>query len=239
MEKNNEKGKNIIIGVLLAVIVCLSIALVFVCYNKYNLKENNNDISKSEQNTNETNIVLDEEDVKNWLESNSGIIESYFVNKQNDFDYSVATEKDYSEFLFWRILGDSKAIEIKDIHESSNYSSQYTYKLDYIRTILNSYFGVGIDKINIDIMNSYSKDYANFSIDGEKFIVKFNSFDGGPDICQKLNKIYVKDNQIVVNYDIIKRISYDECGEKRDYGRELLLKKTNDGYNLLKSYKVD
>lgn len=60
MEKNNEKGKNIVIGILIGIIACLVIALVFVSYNKFIVKDdtNNSDNNKNTvEEKQEDNIV--------------------------------------------------------------------------------------------------------------------------------------------------------------------------------------
>ena len=62
MEKNNEKGKNIVIGILIGVIVCLVIALIFVSYNKFigkdeNKKSNSINNNSAETDDNKNNAV--------------------------------------------------------------------------------------------------------------------------------------------------------------------------------------
>ena len=52
MEEKNAKGKNIVIGILIGVIVCLAIALIFVSYNKFIVKDKTN---SSNNNTSENN----------------------------------------------------------------------------------------------------------------------------------------------------------------------------------------
>jgi len=76
MEKNNEKGKNIVIGILIGIIVCLVIVLVFVSYNKFIVKNiTNNDKTDSAINDNST-------------------------EKGNNMDYSGKYEKDGSDITF-------------------------------------------------------------------------------------------------------------------------------------------
>ena len=243
---DNKKLKKIIIILLVILVVLLLAFGGLYLYRKFvvlkGIERTNVPIQHGSVDTNkkEDKVVLDEEDVKKWLNSNNGIIDFYFALKENDFDYELSTEKDYSAFLFWTLLMNGSKAEIKNMEESSKYSWQYTYTLDYIKDILNMYFGVGINKINVDIMNNYLQEYANFSIKDDKFIAMFNSFGGDSTIRTKLNNIYIKDNQIIVNYDINECNGInDEVCDTRIYGREIVLKKTDNGYNILRSYKVE
>ena len=60
MDEKNGKGKNIVIGILIGIIVCLTIALVFVSYNKFIVKDdiNNSDNNKNAAEEKQENTIV-------------------------------------------------------------------------------------------------------------------------------------------------------------------------------------
>ena len=249
MEKENKN--NLIIRVLIGIIIMLVLIILgLVVYKKLYLKEdipNNNQVTEKQEDNNKEKdkepekIVLDEEDVKKWLSNNNGVIKTYFVDSANDFDFNIASKKNYESFLGWSLmfggLYKDYSIESIALNVNDDYNYQYSYPIDFIKNLL-KHLGVGLESIDINEMNNNFKGFANFSMDSNKFTIK--AIATGADIFTfgELNKIYLNDNNIVINYNF-----KDSTGQNDEYkqigNRELVLKKTSDGYILLKAYKVE
>ena len=189
-------------------------------------------------------VVLNEEDVKNWLGKNNNPIEFFYVRNENDFDLTTATKKEYNSFLGLSILfgGLTQDNSIESITlNDGKYNYQYSYPITFIKNLLNEYFGVGVEVIDIEQLNSDYKEVANFSMDENKFTVKVIATGLDDYKTIELTKIILNsDNNIVVNYELKNCSvdgSLDNC--KKLENREVVLKKTTDGYNILKAYKVD
>lgn len=235
-----EKNKNYIIGLLIGIIFVLIIVILLILFYKKNdvsgkIKnaETNNITEKEEQ------IILSESDVRNWLDNHS-IINGYFVLAQKDFDSSSATSKIYSDILGWNLLFgglSQNAVENIQLDSSSGFDYQYTYPTLYIKNLLNDYFKVGIEKIDMTIMNDSFKGYASFNLDKNNMTVKVIATGADIYTSSEINSIKLNDNnEIFVEYNL-----YDMATsvENRNFieKRIIVLKKTSNGYNLLKSYK--
>ena len=254
MEEKNKKLSIILIGVSIGLIISIAGILVYKFYPRSDEVRRNGTVTKqlevnhtnedAKTNTNDK-VVLDEEDVKKWLNSNNGIIELYYITSENDFDYTKTTEKDYSNFLAMSLLfgglAQDNSIESITLNEKEDYNYQYSYPIEFIKNLLNKYFGIGFDMIDINHMNNNYKGVANFSMDANKFTVKVIATGLDNYNSVNLNKISLNDNNnIIVNYNIkdcMVNGSPDNCINLGN--REVILKKTDTGYNLLKAYKVE
>ena len=240
MEKEKKDNKSLIIGILIGIIIMLILIIIAIFIPKFitNNKESNN---KSEiENKTEEKFVLDENDVKNWLENN-GTIGLYYILEENDFDSSTYTKEKYGSFLGMSLMFGgltNNAIESISLGYDGAYNYQYSYPIDFVKNILKP-LGVGLEMIDINQMNDNFKGFANFSMDSNKFTIKVIATGLDNFIESELNRIYLNDNnEIIVNYNLKDCMEFG--GECIPHGhRELVLKKTSDGYNLLKAYKVD
>ena len=252
MEK--DKNKNLIIGILIGVIIMLVLVIIIglIIYKKFYLKEyivdnNTNQVTEKQEDIKEAKseesekIVLNEEDVKKWLSNNNGIIELYFILEGNDFDYNTATKERYGGFLGLSLMFGgltNNAIESINLGYDGEYNYQHSYTIDFIKNILKP-LGVGLESIDINQMNNSFNGFANFSMDNNKFTIKVIATGLDNYHSLELNKISLNDNnEIIVNYILKDCLEFG--GECQFIGhRELVLKKIDDGYNLLKAYKVD
>ena len=242
--ENKEKNNGIVLGIVIGVFIALIIFIIgIIIYNQYYVKNNNENTNNTTNQTTEKeeNIVLNEEDVKKWL-NNNDFIETFFVLNESNFDKNTADKTKYGDFLGWCLMfaGLSRnAIENTTLDFNTGYNYQYSYSLSFIKKILNDSFNVGIDMIDTNLMNKNFEGYAHFLIDNDKFTVQVIAT--GADIFTnaEINNIKLNDNkEIVINYNMFDCIEYG--GECQPSGhRELVLKKTADGYNLLRAYKVD
>ena len=258
MEKEkNKKLKIILIGVSIGLVISIAGILVYKFYPRSDEVRKNGTVTKQLEikHTNEdakTNIndkvVLDEEDVKKWLD-NHELIEWKCILEEKDFDINKTSFKEYGEFIFEYLIykRENIVIESKTLGEDSiskygeYYSNEYVYNLSSVKDMLNDYFGVGIDKMNVNVMNETYNGYANMLIENDKIYLRVKTYDGYNNKYSELNKIYLNnDNNIVVNYTLKECIAVEEkAGCKIINHREIVLKKTNTGYNLLKAYKVE
>ena len=93
--------------------------------------------------------------------------------------------------------------------------------------------------IDLNMLNNNYKDFANFSMDKNKFTIKVIATGLDVYTSSKLIQVFKdNDNNIVVRYELLKCLDYTDNCETIGH-RELLLKKINDGYNILKAYKID
>lgn len=193
-------------------------------------------------NNNDNNVAFNEEDVKKWLEDHK-LIELYFISQENDFDISLADTKKYSEILgIYVLFGGIMENSVENITlNNEKYNYQYSYPISYIKSILNDIFGKDIDVININTMNKLFDGTANFSINNNLFTVKVAATGLDDYKTIKLGEISLNNNNsIVVRYNIkdcMVNGSTDNCINLGN--REVILKKTDTGYNLLKAYKVE
>ena len=242
MEDKNKKLR-MIIKILVVLLVLVSVAFAgYYAYDKISnrgVTRQNIEIKHGETDINDNKVVLNEEDVKKWLE-NHKLVNLYFILNENNFDINTV-DKEYSGFLGFNLLFgglSENSIENITLDYNTGYNYQYTYSIEYIKNLLNDYFGVGIDKIDIDTMNKSFNELANFSMDNSKFTVKVVATGLDNYNVSEVNKIFLNNNNIFVNY-IIKDCTGPN-GECTHIGnREVILKKTNDGYNILKAYKVE
>ena len=156
MEKNDEKGKNIIIGILIGIIVCLTIVLVFVSYNKFIVKNETNSSTNNSVNNASQNNEIDGNDEKNNVTTINGMndtisqkksafgsLEKYFENyvkyiplrydkNSNLVSYSVSdlTDREIS-MAVWRYIYKTK----EGLSENSKLTKEEVYS--YIDTYLN------------------------------------------------------------------------------------------------------
>jgi len=158
MEEKNEKGKNIIIVVLIGIIICLVIALIFVSFKKFIVKNENitndsNNISDKRQdedvieNQNDNQVITSNingmSDTISQKKSAFGSLEKYFENyakyiplkydnDSNLISYSVTdlTDKDIS-MAVWRYIYKTK----NGLSENSKLTKEEVYS--YIDTYLN------------------------------------------------------------------------------------------------------
>ena len=156
MEKNDEKGKNIIIGILIGIIVCLTIVLVFVSYNKFIVKNETNSSTNNSVNNASQNNEIDDNDEKNNVTTINGMndtisqkksafgsLEKYFENyvkyiplrydkNSNLVSYSVSdlTDREIS-MAVWRYIYKTK----EGLSENSKLTKEEVYS--YIDTYLN------------------------------------------------------------------------------------------------------
>lgn len=124
-EKNNEKGKNVIIGILLGIIVCLVIALILVCYNKYIAKDDNeingntNSTSEKENDTPivfysynvengklEKNVVVNEKEIFLKYENSKLIINNKTISVNRDVNNIYI----YNDLVFIRLYSADGAL---------------------------------------------------------------------------------------------------------------------------------
>lgn len=236
-EKKNNKG--LIILIIIFLIICLIVSCYFVYKMIYIDKATINEINNENESNNEKQITLDENDVRDWLKDHS-IINGYFVLAQANFDSSIATSKEYSSILGWNLMFGGlypNAIENNILDHSTGFDYEYDYPISFIKKLLNDYFGVGLDKIDTTIMNESFKGYANFKIEDDKMIMKVIATGADIYTTSEINTIELNDNnEIEVEYSLYDMNASGDKGnliEKRIIG----LKKTSDGYNLLKSYK--
>lgn len=250
MEEKNNKLTNILIGVSIGLIISIAGILVYKFYPRSDEVRRNGTVSKqleikhttedAKTNANDK-VVLDEEDVKNWLEGHK-IIELYFILNESDFDYNAADKTKFSNILGWCMMFGgltNNAIENTTLDFNTGYNYQYSYSVDFINKLLTDCFGIKIDMIDTNIMNNNFKGYAHFLIDGDKFTIQVIATGADIFTTAELNDIKLNDNdEIIVNYNMSNCMEYG--GECQPYGhRELVLKKTENSYNLLKAYKVD
>ena len=238
-EKKNNKGLIIVIIIFLIISLIASSYFIYkmIYLGETTTSESSN--SNEKESNKEDKITLDEDDVRDWLEKHS-IINGYFVLAQENFDSSVATLKEYGSILGWNLMFGGlypNAIENTTLDHSSGYDYQYTYSIDFIKNLLNDYFGVGIDKIDTTIMNESFKGYANFSMDNNKFVMKVVATGADIYTTSEINTIKLNDdNEIEVEYNLYDMTASGDKGTLIEK-RIIVLRKTNNGYNLLKSYK--
>ena len=246
MEKEikKTKSKNIIIGIIIGLIIsAIGIFVYYIIIGNDGIVREEIKINHGNSNNQINDVItLDEDDVKKWLNDNSGIMR-LFVEEKNNFDINTTDKEKISGILSWFLMfggANVNAIETQQLDYNSGYTYQYTYTTQYIKDILTKYFNLGIDMIDTNMMNNNFNELANFSIDNNEFIVKVVATGLDNYYTSKLNKISLdKDNNIVVNYsieDCMVTGSPDNC--KSLGNREIVLKKTNDGYNILKAYDV-
>ena len=97
MEKNNEKGKNIVIGILIGIIVCLVIALIFVSYNKFIVKNDTNTNTDTSNNSNVNNLSDNKTSNNQPIVFYSYNVENGKLNKNvvvNEKEITLKYEKD-------------------------------------------------------------------------------------------------------------------------------------------------
>jgi len=90
MEEKNEKGKNIVIGILIGIICCLVIAIIFICYNKFIIKDNTN--TNNSNNTSENNKPTEQEnniDYSGKFEKNGSDITITKNNEGYDIEIEI------------------------------------------------------------------------------------------------------------------------------------------------------
>jgi len=247
------KKKNRTLPVVIGIVIGLSVSIIGILVynfvlNKSNVNSNESrtqiPIKHETETTEDKNVVLNEEDVKQWLESNNGILDLYYIKSEQDFDNSNITKEGYSDFLgnslLFGGLAQNNSVESITLN-SGDYNYQYSYPIGFVKSLLNNYFNVGLEMIDLNAMNSNYKGVANFAMDKNLFTIKVIATGLDNYNSSKLNKISLnEDNNIVVNYileDCMVEGTPDNC--KNIGTRELLLKKTSTGYNLLKAYKVD
>lgn len=236
-EKKNNKG--LIILLIVFLVICLIGTGYFVYKMIYVGETITNENTDNQNNNIDDKINLDETDVRNWLKDHS-IINGYFVLAQGNFDSSVATSKEYGGILGWNLMFgglSQNAIESITLDMNTGFNYQYTYSIDYLNNLLNDYFGVGIDKIDTNIMNESFKGYANFEIEDDKFIMKVVATGADIYTTSEINTIKLNDdNEIEVEYNLYDMTASGDKGNLMEK-RMIVLKKTSNGYNLLKSYK--
>ncbi len=253
MENNNKYKKIIIILSVILVVLLLAFGGLYL-YRKFvvlkGIERTNVPIQHGVVDTNkkEEKVTLDEEDVKKWLSSHQ-LVEWEYILKEMDFDYNTATSKEYGQILYEYLIsqGEEIMIDSKILGEDSiskygeYYSNEYIYNLSSAKEMLNDYFGVEIDKIDVNVINETYKGYANMSIENGKIYIRVKSYDGYNNKNSELNKISLNnDNNIVVNYTLKECIAVEEkVGCNMIGNREIVLKKTDNGYNILKAYKVE
>ena len=243
--ETKEKNKNLLLGVLIGITVALIIAIVGMeIYKQYYVKDSNKNNNNNNNQTTETEekVVLNEEDVKKWLSNNNSILELYYILEENDFDSNTASKEQYLGFLSISLMFGgltSNATESVNLGYNGQYNYQYSYPISFIKDILKP-LGVGTEVIDIDTMNKNS-DIANFSMDSNKFTIKVVATGLDNYNTSEINKISLNDsNEIIVNYVLKDCLTSSMPGDCTNLGhRELVLKKTDDGYKLLKAYKVD
>ena len=245
MKKENNKYSKII-KILVIILILISLAFLgLVIYrnyldpNKYireNIKIQHG--SSTGNNKETTKIILDSEDVKKWLNDNSGI-KILFIEEKNNFDYQTADNHKYSGILGWYLIfggTSNNAVNTKTLDGDSKYTYEYTYSLDYIKKILNKYFGVDMNVIDPNLMNTNFNEFANFGIENNTFIVKVIATGLDNYYTSKIKSVSLnEDNNIVVNYEL-SDCTGPECLSLGN--RELLLKKVENGFNILKAYDV-
>jgi len=164
-EKNNEKGKNIVIGILLGIIICLVIALIFVSYNKFIVKNDSNatnDNNKVEEKKEDVNNNQPEEEQKNDNSQTQPI---------NDLDEYVA-----------KIEKEATAIDAKVSYKILN-NDNLSLDIDYIKSykitlstngkiIINN--GVDSEKEISNISNAKNIYYLGF---GDRLYILLNNGD--------------------------------------------------------------
>ena len=254
-QEKNKKLSIILIGVSIGLVISIAGISVYKFYPRNDIKIANGKVSKpvevkhtkEDDNTPSTNtndkVVLNEEDVKKWLDKHD-LIEFFYILNENDFDSKTATKKQYNGFLGLSILFGGlyadNSIESISLNDGK-YNNQYSYTTSFIKNLLNDYLGVGIDVVDIDQLNNDYKDLANFSMDNNTFTVKVVATGLDDYKTVEIEKINLNnDNNIVVRYnlkDCMVNGSPDNCLNVGS--REVILKKTDNGYNLLKAYKVE
>ena len=250
MNNIEKKKQKQIINILLGIIIGLVISIIGIVIYKHIIPKGNSnsievpiqhEVVNTNKNNEKENVEFDEEEIKKWLEEHS-IINGYFILAGNDFDSTNADTKNYSNILGWSLMFGGliqNSIEEIPLDYTTGFDYQYTYPLVFIKEILNTYFGIGLDYIDTSFMNESFKNYANFSIENDKFIVKVIATGADIYTSSEINKIYLKkENIIAVRYDL-KDCTEPNGGCENVGSREILLKKTNNGYNLLKAYKVE
>ena len=244
--ENNKYKKIIIILSVILVVLLLAFGGLYL-YRKFVVLKGIDRTSvpiqhgSVDNNKKEEKVVLNEEDVKNWLNAHK-LADLYFILNGNDFDITSADNSFYSNFLGFNLLFGGlyqNAVENITLNNDKNYNYQYTYTITFIKNLLNDYFNVGIDKININTMNESFKGTANFSMNNDLFTVKVAATGLDNSTGEKINKIYLNmDNNVVVKYDLL--LHFDLNNEEKIINqREIVLKKTDNGYNIIKAYKVE
>ena len=246
MENNNKYKKIIIILSVILVVLLLAFGGLYL-YRKFvvlrgiertNIKIQHGEVDN--KNKQEEKVVLNEEDVKNWLNAHK-LIDFYFVLNEVDFDINNVDNKFYSNFLGFNLLfGGLNQNAVENITlTNEKYNYQYTYPITFIKKLLNDYLNIGIDKIDVNIMNETFKEYANFSMDNNMLTVKVVATGLDNYNTTELNTISLNnDNNIVINYNIKDCTGPNgECIHLKN--REVVLKKTDNGYNIIKAYKVE
>ena len=246
MENNNKYKKIIIILSVILVVLLLAFGGLYL-YRKFvvlkGIERTNVPIQHGsvDNNKKEEKVVLDEEDVKKWLDNNQ-LIERYFVLNKNDFNYETADVKDYSNVISSELVKGSEysnfVIDSKELSRvETGYDYQYTYSLDFVKKILKDYFNVGIEKIDVNLMNEINKEIGNFAINEDNFVVKYRLATENS-MSKEITKISLNNNEIIVQYNVIIQGDAPEY-DVLDEVREIVLKKNDNGYNILKAYKVE
>ena len=199
-------------------------------------------IENTKKKNEEETVQLDEEEVKEWLKDHK-LIELYFISQENDFDISLADTRKFSDILgLYVLFGGIIENSVENVTlNNEKYNYQYSYPISYIKTILNDYFGKDISIIDINIMNELYKGTANFSMNNNLFTVKVVATGLDDYKTIELGEISLNnDNNIIVRYNIndcAVNGGPDNCINLSS--REVVLKKTNTGFNILKAYKVE
>ena len=238
-EKNNEKGKNIAIGIFIGVIICL---VVVFGYNKLTMKNNSNtntnNTSNNNKNPNNNNDVITLDEIKNRYQinekgsgQNGTVYESIIDKKTNTTIISNLEEFDQSVLYLLKNKGKIYIyIEGCNVFGESLKSRVYDEKGNIIFDILDKY------KFHLIFKDNEKPDYAatnvfevegayytengvinKYNLDGTK-ISNSKKFDDVIQVEQKYSLVYQSnDNSIYV-------VSNDG-----NYSQKVTTK-NNDGY---------
>ena len=205
MEEKNEKGKNIVIAILIGVIVCLAIALIFVSYNKFIVKDNNNtninnnNSENSSQKQTQTKSIFDgvnvtKESLEEFLSLMVGYEELPYNNIEEVANPNLSND-DHATFV--RIV---RMLFYKKQYEKNG--DVYYFNVSDVNKLAKMYF----DKNNF---NYDANGELAFKLNGNKYesTLAFGLFD----------EVYSYDKPIVNDFKIENDLIVANCSIKEFY----------------------